>query len=910
MEATGTVTGSTDRSLYDVAPLLPWIDAGATLLTPNLRLSRYLRQAWDARQQAAGKGAWPTLAAHAVEHWLQARWQRCVLRGALAPRRCLGNAEELLLWEQVISDCTGPESPFSLLQPRVAARSAQQARDYLLRWQVGLHDPATRQQFQLDGDGEAFLAWSLRFQERLDRDELATPADCLLALATATCDSVAERVLLVECDELSPLVEHVLSRQCASLEAYRRPAREVPVATRCYSDERAESRAIARWCADTARSAPGSRIGVVLADTGNQRRSLDYFLRREFACLDAPYAHLPVNYSAGITLDRAPLVRDALAVLSLLGQRIDRRSLEQVVESRFVPLADRDSPTMAHHMQRIRELGAAQLDSGLLRELTNSPLPGSAPDAGGASEFGRRLLSTWQRVSRLRARAPSEWAETFTEVLADWRWIEGARLDSLEYQQWTLWQETLDALAALDAIAPQVDLEQALRLLEQCCGNRIFQPKTDDSDIQVLGPLEAAGLAFDAIWVAGMQEGLWPAPARPNPFIPISLQRQLDMPGSSARREWAFAGNLIARYHNAAGQLHMSYTLERDGSPVMPSALVPRGSAIPQPVAEEGDWLPPPGTGGLETFVDKRAPVVSEAEKTRVRGGSSLVKNQSACPFRAFAIHRLQLQPPVENDLALTAQERGTLLHAALYTVWGRLGDSATLQRCDEAQRRELTLEAAQAAVAGFNRWRRRVVGDALLRLEIRRLAAVLLRWLQLETERPVAFVVEGREETRTITIGDLALELRVDRIDRLGDDGRLILDYKSGGGSVADWLGERPVEPQLPLYASLEDEPLAGIAFAAVNRDNPGFVGLADTEYAAGISADIARAARNRDSATSWDELRASWHGRLEALVRAFVSGEAAVQPLSVQKTCRYCGLQPLCRVGVEVTGDVGPGE
>jgi len=905
MQSTVPAATVADRPLYDLTPLLPWIDAGAVLLTPNLRLSRYMRQAWDARQLAEGRLAWPTLETNAVEQWLQSRWHEHVMSSALAPRRCLDKAEELILWERVIAECASPDTPFSLLQPRVAARSAQQARDYLLRWRIDLGSPATRQQFELDADADTFLLWLERFELQLEGAGLATPADCLMALASLDKIDAGRAVLLVECEGLSPLVELALSRHCAPLERYRRPGRNTPVTSRGYTDERAESRAIASWCVDRLRQAPGSRVGVVLADSGNQRLSLDYFLRREFDCLDAPFGRLPVNYTAGITLDRAPLVRDALAVLSLLKDSVELRTLEQVVDSRFMPLADRHTPPMNRLMHRIRQLGAVRVDSGLLRELANSePGEGAATPAG--SVLGRQLLRSWQRLARLERQLPSAWVALFNAVLADWQWLVGAKLDSLEYQQWSLWQETLDRLAGLDALTLNVDLDTAQGLLAQLCAARIFQPKTEDRDIQILGPLEAAGLAFDYLWVSGMQEGQWPSPARPNPFIPIALQRQSNLPGSSAGLEWAFADNLMARYRSAVGELHLSFTLERDGSPAMPSALLADCHAAVHDVAPESDWPAlADEAAALETHADDCAPAVAEEEQARLRGGSGLLGNQSACPFRAFARHRLRVESADAGDAALSARERGILLHAALRLLWDQLSDSHTLHRMSETERREHCRNAARIAVSGFDRWRRRIVGDAQLALEAQRLESLLQRWLEIEAARPVDFVVETREEQHSISLGSLKLDLQVDRIDRLADGGRLIIDYKSGGGSLADWLGERPAAPQLPLYALASGSDTAGITFAAVNRDKPGFTGLADARYAAGIRDDIEKAVGDRDTADSWDALRASWGERLASLAHAFLRGDAAVEPLSGHKTCRHCGLQALCRIGLAVDDD-----
>jgi hypothetical protein len=46
------------------------------------------------------------------------------------------------------------------------------------------------------------------------------------------------------------------------------------------------------------------------------------------------------------------------------------------------------------------------------------------------------------------------------------------------------------------------------------------------------------------------------------------------------------------------------------------------------------------------------------------------------------------------------------------------------------------------------------------------------------------------------------------------------------------------------------------------------------------------------------WDALLAGWKQELDALGTSFGAGEARVDPKRLAQTCRYCGLQPLCRV------------
>src|SRR5258706_6981574 len=81
------------------------------------------------------------------------------------------------------------------------------------------------------------------------------------------------------------------------------------------------------------------------------------------------------------------------------------------------------------------------------------------------------------------------------------------------------------------------------------------------------------------------------------------------------------------------------------------------------------------------------------------------------------------------------------------------------------------------------------------------------------EKQRPPCSVV-STEERRRIVFSGVTFDARIDRMDRLESGGHAIVDYKTGGGNLTAkrWQGERPDEPQLPLYAvSAKEEITAG---------------------------------------------------------------------------------------------------
>ena len=120
-------------------------------------------------------------------------------------------------------------------------------------------------------------------------------------------------------------------------------------------------------------------------------------------------------------------------------------------------------------------------------------------------------------------------------------------------------------------------------------------------------------------------------------------------------------------------------------------------------------------------------------------------------------------------------------------------------------------------------------LGQACWHLEQQLCIEILSHWLTHERNRTSSFRVVEMEKNQTLQVADLSLTLRPDRIDELEDGRRSVIDYKTRAPSKTNWLGDRPQEPQLPLY-SLLDSTISGIAFAELPTNTlPKFVALGE---------------------------------------------------------------------------------
>jgi len=476
----------------------------------------------------------------------------------------------------------------------------------------------------------------------------------------------------------------------------------------------------------------------------------------------------------------------------------------------------------------------------------------------------------------------SAWSADFSRLLEAIGWPGERTLSSREYQVMEAWQGMLSNLASLDVSAMPMNFDEALSRLREIAAESTFQVENEGAPVQIMGLLEASGLRFDHLWVMGLHDDALPRAANPNPFLPISLQREHKLPHSSAERELEFANRLMERLLASAPDAVLSYP-EVEGDRMLSPTPVAAGDWAPKTTdsAPLNNWIARMRSGlRFEEFVDQVAPPV--AAELMQPGGTSLFKDMAACPFRAFAKHRLGAKPMEATDLGLSYKDRGSGVHRALELIWNELGSQARLLELPPGELQELVARHVSSAV-------QRVGGSIGRKQEQRRLEKLLTAWLEIEKLRD-PFVAHKPEEERLVTIGGLQVRMRIDRVDELDDGRQIILDYKTGQVKAAGWEGDRPDEPQLPLYCATSEGPIAGAAFVQIRTGELGFRGVTED----GVS--LPRLKKMQLAPVPLAETIAEWRRVLERLAQNFREGLAEVDPK--HDACDYCGLRALCRI------------
>jgi ATP-dependent helicase/nuclease subunit B len=796
-----------------------------------------------------------------------------------------------VLWDRVLRE-RGAAERLLFLDATVAAcmKSEGLIRDYC----VPLDDPAWRR----SEESELYLKWLSALEQICDDEGWMLGARLPELLAEHAQDmgfGADHRILLAGFDEPTPS-QWKLFESIAGCGAEFRvleqpvsaPAKSISIAVA--GDAESEWRAAAAWAAERVARNPDGRFAVIVPELSK------HLERVEQIFLDTLHPVAKFAYrepeEKGFNISYAPPLSEhrlAQAGLRLLEVLRDAPSIEDLRYVLRCPWLAGASPERDARAEVEGQLLALRLDRVPLETLVDGPA------------IWQGHVAQWrEHVKRMREpakRSPSEWAEFVREVWTQCLWIAPPTLTSGEYQARHRVLEELGAMGELDRVLPKCTWQEFLHKLQRRFENARFQPEATTAAVLVAGMFEVTGLSFDAVWVSGLNDDALPRAVDPDPFLPTSLQRQCGVPGSSASRELTFARSVFERLLCLAPDITLSYARRKDEEELEPSPLLSHFEA-PRFEIDLPRTRVHGGAGDFERLDDWRGGELPPEVK-QLPGGSRLLADQSACPFRAFVQGRLGSEDPEWEAPLMSPLDQGSMLHRALELFWRETGSQQRLKELSEAERISRIEKSVDQALEGF----RVPPGDELVAAqrmaERERLVEVLTRWLEEELCR-APFAVDQTEQKRAIAIGEARVSLRLDRVDVLQDGSVALIDYKSGVVDPKKWLGDRPEEPQLLLYMTTEQRRVSALAFGCLKPDSIGW-----KVYGENVSANFRPQARDPLSPDEWYQFQENASNVVERLREELRQGFAPVAPRDVTTTCVYCAQKPLCRIGALRTKD-----
>ncbi|SRR5579883_136542 len=858
------------------------------ILTPNRRLSAVLSRKYSEWQTTQQKKCWPTLKILPFyPTWLEKIWQEYAARELNDCTFLLSSQHERILWEKILRDSPLNET---LLQLTDTAKLSKSAWETLKRWRVSLDDP----NLALTEDSRAFLEWALQFKKILQKNnwlDQNSLADVIAEKIKKKKIIPAKQIILFGFTDIAPQYQYLLN--CceaagteiihANMTSINEKAHKIGL-----QDAEAEIHAMARWAKALAPECES--IGCIVPDLHVLRDKIIRIFSEVFESPD-------FNISAGKSLTTYPIIHDALQLLKLSRKALPLPTISQLLRSPFVAGAETERFQRAIFDARLHSSNVTLVS---LSQLVDAEYPFNLNEScPQLAEIIKKFLGP--EIDLKEKKPASHWVKVICDQLVLWGWPGERSMNSHEYQVvHHSWLPLLTEYASFDMILGALSFNESLHYLITLASNIVFQPESPQTRVQILGMLEAAEIPFERSWVMGLDDISWPARPKPNPFIPLRLQKNLLMPNASASRELIYCEKLTQQLEQSAKEIIFSYPNHIEDRELFQSALLKKYpdmtlDSLPQS-AYTKVAVSVFKSQKLESIEDYQAPAILPDEE--VHGGVRIFKNQAECPFKAFAEIRLHAKKWEDTTLGLRKLDRGNLIHKALELIWRELRNSEKLLLIPDATLKELIRQSADTAL--------KTIGASIkshntryLALELQRSEKIIWDWLQIEKSRP-GFSVVALEQEISATIGRVKTQFRVDRIDELTEntaEKQLIIDYKTGKAiDKKNWFGERLEEPQLPIYCIANPDKTIGIAFAKINPTKMEMTGVSKSPLK--IKSVYPLADLKYADATLWTEQMRLWQKNLSELADRFYQGEASVSPKDPNKTCTHCDLKSFCRI------------
>jgi ATP-dependent helicase/nuclease subunit B len=832
------------------------------VVTGNRRLARALRVAFGEAEVAAGKLAWASPAIFSWDAWI-VRLSESLIHGELLPAR-LDDTQARVLWESGLAEDL--RDPF-LNIPRLA-KQCMAAWKVLHEWRV---PPGEWQSRAVGQDQRIFARAAGRYAAALAAGDWIDSAGLpdLIAARIASGDlRVPRRIAFCGFDRMTPQASTLLEALADAGAEVRviEPPKASSAPILAFESPEAELRAAGAWASARLAESPRLRVAVI-ANRLDSEADRVAALVREGAAPGWQYGPdvlaETVNVSYGRRLGDYPAVAAGLLALRLMFTPLRGRDISLLLRSRFIGpagLADRCRFELALRDQPDRDWTL----SLLARFLRGSTREEDYPSLYGWLEG---LEGAWHGLDAGGARRKaSDWAQALEAALATAGWPGADPLSSGDYQLENRWRQLLNDFGRLDSVSAAMSGAEAVARLSGMARDAVFQPEQDAFSISLLGPLEAAGMTFDALWLSGATSEDWPSAGRPLALVSREVQRDYSMPDATPEDTTAFARDVIRRLAGSATEVIATFAATVADAEQLPTSLLAPAEYGGAQVDPGWHALSLAGSMGLEMAADRVPPV---ARQERIAGGAYTIQCQRQDPFTAFARGRLGIRIFSPFVTGIAANIRGNLVHAALQHLYaGGIGRS-DLERWSQEERESRIDTAVRRAFRHQHACADDLLGN-LLAIEETRTRRLLHRVLACDLDRE-PFVVSQVEPALDASLGELGLRLRCDRIDRDAAGGAVVLDYKTGNPRRLAVRGEIR-ELQVVVYSCVLGEPVTGLGLYNVDSR--------------GVAIDGAGPAFGDDR--GWPDTLRAWQGEVLRLAAEIAAGDARLNVVQSRADAR----------------------
>ncbi|MDG2091533.1 MAG: PD-(D/E)XK nuclease family protein [Gammaproteobacteria bacterium] len=898
-------------SFTDIKSLESALKDGWIILTPNHRTAVQAHENYGAHLKLNAKSSViPSPKIFPIDIWLKDLSQQLILDvDELEANTVLESYQELSLWKKIIRES---EISTPLLNLENAAPRVLEAYRLMTQWQISLTSLKAYQS-KIDtseylDDCTVYLHWAERYREYCRHEKLISFSELLqnmLPQFESEFINLPHKVILLGFAKPPPLYQALfdLMENKIDVQNLQWQLMQPSVKKQSYSDDAIEIKAAANWSKAILAKNPDAKVGIISNQIHKQHSLFHNIFQSTFESINESSTPYFIASTNSFSKD-FPILLEITELLKFNQENLPTLELCHLLRSPLL-LAQEEENSRAVLEMNLRENSQTQMRSSQLRTLLTQAENGW---------FSPLLAQALQNCETLRRQQKYTqniivWADFFTQQLEYLVWPSG---DLKQKQSFIIycWQQILADFKKLSFLYDALTFNQAFAVLKLQIQNFKYNENRQEASIQIFSPNDATGLRFTHLWFLGLSDLQWPMHQYSNPYIPLALQRKLMLPDSSPKLTHEAAIDLLFELKaNTSEELIFSYSRANDAGELLPTPLIsllsPETDFEDKTSSDNSMQLHPLSLEGFsDSAGDELTELLEDSTTVKInpsenlKGGISLISNQSECPFKAFSIHRLKAYELPELRFGIPAKDIGTMLHLVLEHFWKNMKTQEAITNTNPDKLTQMIEVSSEVGIEYLRKKHTHLVRPNYALLEKQRLSKLIRKWLEQENLRST-FEVVAQEHKVQWQYADLKLNFKIDRIDK-SKGSFVLIDYKSG--SVKSEISDeaRPSDPQLMLYSDAlgqEDKfkPINALLYAQVNIDSPSYHGVSlnnETFPKTALSEH-----RKISESYSWEELKLHWQAVLSNIAQEFLDGYVAVDPKAA-KSCQYCHLTSFCRI------------
>lgn len=916
--------------------LAPLIKPETLILTPNARTQKAIYSGQAMR--CADDQVFSAINVRSFSQWQEHLWAELSFCQVLPTKISNLNIKSWL--EKLIIE----EPDWALTNPSGVAAKVLEAYQNLIQWELELSDVSADESVEID----YFCRWINKLEHFCQGKNLVPEFLILKNIKQNIYQIIKEipkHILLVGFNQLTPLQKKIFSelkKHNIKVESYQyqvQPEQTSQLHFSSLKDELSFAASYAKnyieqqsksFCySDETMRSNGGCIGIVVESLAAHLAEVHQAFSSVFQPEESkPWVALKkpkYNVSAGFSLAEQPLVKTALFLLNLKSNRMTLDELHFLKNTPFIDWGKQTSTTK-HFLHQLCINARKEYSVGFVLKQIK------------AHKNYSQLSLLEERLEKLNEISPGnqrvrEHISQWQNILTSWQWIgvtefpnvqsfeNSNQLNEFEVQVVERLLEAMQESETLDEMNDSVSYHEAITFLNLLTQQHPFQIASDRSDVHVLGILEATGLQFDELIIVGFNHVNWPQPNRINPFLPLSLQRDKNMPGSSSEREFEYAKDLSFSLLNSANQIIVTSSDSDSASDKTASSFFSK-----LPLKNTSEFFSVEDVSNSQAnktvlpdyqWIEDSSINLSDLEIAEIKGGAYLLSEYAQCPFKAMTNYQLKLSDFGEPQLGIDPLIRGRWLHETMEAIWKELANQESLLLLTKGNLEKLILDSLKSVLQKYQPYLLSVTDQALVELETEKLFTLISEWMEIEKIRD-EFAVLALEKSYQLKLADLELGFRVDRIDTNASSKIEIIDYKTGKTSLNNWFSVRPIEAQMPAYIlATKDKESSGLNYARLKVGEVAQSGIRfeQTEQASKIKIDAFEqkvneqkvSSLNKLNIDSFDELVNLWQQTLSRMATGITSGYMPVSPKDTNQSCTFCHYRAFCRIDEEQPDEKG---